>query len=67
MFAGVFRGKKVWLSGHTGFKGSWMAHWLLELGATVHGYALQPPTEPALFDQLALAGRMEHELSLIHI
>ena len=63
MFENVFEGKKVWLSGHTGFKGSWLATWLLELGARVHGYALAPLTKPSLFDQLELAARLEHELS----
>ena len=42
MFAEVFRKKTVWLSGHTGFKGAWLAQWLLELGAEVHGFALEP-------------------------
>ena len=59
----VFRGKRVWLSGHTGFKGSWLSEWLLQLGAVVHGYALAPDTAPALFDQLGLAGRLEHEVA----
>lgn len=58
----AFTGKRVWLSGHTGFKGSWLAHWLLELGAKVHGFALPPHTEPALFNQLCLAGRVSHEI-----
>jgi CDP-glucose 4,6-dehydratase len=62
MFDSIFQGKKVWLSGHTGFKGSWLAHWLTEVGARVHGFALPPPTEPALFAQLDLANRVEHEL-----
>ena len=58
-----FNGKRVWLSGHTGFKGSWLSEWLLELGAIVHGYALEPTTTPSLFDQLGLASRLEHEIS----
>ena len=58
-----FRNKRVWLSGHTGFKGSWLTEWLLQLGAVVHGYALAPDTVPALFDQLGLAGRLEHEVA----
>jgi CDP-glucose 4,6-dehydratase len=44
-----WRGKRVFLSGHTGFKGSWLALWLQRLGADVTGYALEPPTEPCLF------------------
>jgi CDP-glucose 4,6-dehydratase len=63
MFADTFRNKSVWLSGHTGFKGSWLAQWLLELGANVHGYALEPATEPALFNQLQLAGRLQHQIA----
>lgn len=47
-----FHGKKVFLTGHTGFKGSWLTLWLLKLGAEVHGYALEPPTEPSLFNLL---------------
>jgi CDP-glucose 4,6-dehydratase len=42
-------GKRVFLTGHTGFKGSWLALWLQRLGAEVTGYALQPPTDPCLF------------------
>ena len=63
MFAQAFRNKTVWLSGHTGFKGAWLAQWLLELGADVHGYALEPATEPALFDQLGLARRLHHQIA----
>jgi CDP-glucose 4,6-dehydratase len=58
-----FQGKRVWLSGHTGFKGSWLSEWLLQLGAIVHGFALAPDTTPALFDQLGLADRLEHEVA----
>jgi CDP-glucose 4,6-dehydratase len=47
-----FRGKKVFLTGHTGFKGSWLCLWLHQMGAEVYGYALDPPTDPSLF-QLA--------------
>jgi CDP-glucose 4,6-dehydratase len=59
----AFEGKRVWLSGHTGFKGSWLSEWLIQLGAVVHGYALAPDTKPSLFDQLGLAGRLEHEVA----
>ena len=61
--AKAFAGKRVWLSGHTGFKGSWLTQWLLDLGATVHGFSLPPPTSPALFDQLGLAQQIEHEIA----
>lgn len=51
-----WRGRRVLLSGHTGFKGAWLAAWLAELGAEVHGLALPPETAPSLFD---LLGRIE--------
>lgn len=45
-----WRGKRVFLTGHTGFKGSWLSLWLQSLGAEVTGYALKPPTNPSLFE-----------------
>lgn len=59
MFAEAFRDKTVWLSGATGFKGAWLAEWLTQLGARVHGFALPPDTEPSLFEQLGLANRIK--------
>jgi CDP-glucose 4,6-dehydratase len=56
----AFAGRRVLITGHTGFKGSWLAEWLLGMGADVTGYALDPPTQPALFDQLELAARLRH-------
>jgi CDP-glucose 4,6-dehydratase len=49
-----WRGKKVFLTGHTGFKGSWLSLWLTSMGAKVTGYALAPITKPNLFDVLAI-------------
>ncbi|MBC8011653.1 MAG: CDP-glucose 4,6-dehydratase [Burkholderiales bacterium] len=59
-FADIYRGKRVLLTGHTGFKGAWLAEWLLSLGAEVTGFALPPPTSPSLFEQLGLAARLRH-------
>lgn len=53
-----YRGKRVFLTGHTGFKGSWLSEILLKAGADVTGYALEPPTEPSLFDLLDLKHKM---------
>lgn len=54
MFDSFFKGKKVLITGHTGFKGSWLSLWLKMNGAQVCGYSLNPPTEPAMFDILGL-------------
>jgi CDP-glucose 4,6-dehydratase len=51
--------KKVFLTGHTGFKGSWLSLWLQQLGAEVTGYALPPPTDPSLFDVARVAQGMK--------
>ncbi|MCB9680728.1 MAG: CDP-glucose 4,6-dehydratase [Alphaproteobacteria bacterium] len=48
--ATALRGRRVLVTGHTGFKGSWLCHWLHRLGAEVHGFALPPDTTPSLFD-----------------
>ena len=62
-----YRGKKVLVTGHTGFKGSWLCEWLLALGAEVHGFALEPPTRPSLFNQLKLAKRIaSHTIGDVH-
>jgi CDP-glucose 4,6-dehydratase len=53
-----WEGKKVLLTGHTGFKGGWLALWLQALGARVTGYALTPPTDPSFFDTARVAGGM---------
>lgn len=51
-------GRRVFLTGHTGFKGSWLALWLQELGAEVLGYSLPPPTQPSLFEIAQVDKRM---------
>ena len=53
-----WRGRRVFLTGHTGFKGGWLSLWLAELGAEVHGYALAPPTEPNFFTVAGLGQRL---------
>ena len=54
-----FEGKRVFLTGHTGFKGSWLALWLHSLGAKVTGYALECPTEPSHFEVADVASVLE--------
>ncbi len=54
-----WRNKRVFLTGHTGFKGSWLSIWLTSLGAKVYGYALKPPTKPSIFEQSKLAKFIE--------
>lgn len=51
-------GKRVFLSGHTGFKGGWLSLWLQSMGAEVHGYALNPPTQTSLFEVAFVGGGM---------
>lgn len=53
-----YRGKRVFVTGHTGFKGSWLCRILLDAGAEVTGYSLEPPTQPNLFQQAGLAAHM---------
>lgn len=53
-----YKGKKVLVTGHTGFKGSWLCRLLLKLGAEVTGYALEPPTQPDLFQLLDVESQM---------
>lgn len=62
LFGGIYAGRRVLVTGHTGFKGSWLTYWLLALGATVTGYAQEPPTSPSLFDELCLAERINHHI-----
>lgn len=53
-----WKDKKVFVTGHTGFKGSWLSLWLQQLGASVTGYALAPPTKPSLFEVAQVANGM---------
>ena len=57
-----WKDKRVLLTGHTGFKGSWMAIWLQSLGAKVYGFSLAPDTTPSLFNQLGVFESLSHTL-----
>lgn len=57
--SGFWQGKRVFLTGHTGFKGGWLSLWLQAMGAQVYGLALAPPTSPALFDIAQVGDGME--------
>jgi CDP-glucose 4,6-dehydratase len=58
MTPSFWQSKRVFLTGHTGFKGSWLSLWLQSLGAQVTGYALKPPTDPSLFEVANVASNM---------
>ncbi|MGV8867885.1 MAG: CDP-glucose 4,6-dehydratase [Janthinobacterium svalbardensis] len=58
MNAAFWQGKRVFLTGHTGFKGGWLSLWLQQLGADVTGYALEAPTTPSLFEVASVARGM---------
>lgn len=60
MFSNVYAGKKVFITGHTGFKGSWLTAWLLKLGADVTGYSVDIPTTPSNFVALELEDKIKH-------
>lgn len=60
MFSGVYKEKRVLVTGHTGFKGSWLSFWLTGLGANVAGFSLGRPTEPCNFDVLGLREKIRH-------
>ena len=60
LFKNVYHGKRILVTGHTGFKGSWLTTWLIKLGANVVGYSLNIPTEPSNFEVLNLKSRIEH-------
>ncbi len=60
IFKGVFDGKKVLITGNTGFKGSWLSSWLCKLGADVYGVSKDVPTTPAMFEILNLSQKVRH-------
>jgi CDP-glucose 4,6-dehydratase len=57
-----WQGKRVFLTGHTGFKGSWLSLWLVSLGAKVKGYALTPPTIPSLFNEAKIDSIVDSQI-----
>lgn len=63
MFADSYRGRRVWLSGHTGFKGAWLAAWLRSLGAEVRGYALEPDEMQPLYAALGLGRGLDSQFA----
>lgn len=62
LFKGIYQGKRVLVTGHTGFKGSWLCIWLQALGADVYGYALENTDAHANFTRCSLAQRMHHTI-----
>ncbi|MEG6593438.1 CDP-glucose 4,6-dehydratase, partial [Desulfovibrio sp. 1188_IL3213] len=59
MFANAYKGRRVFVTGHTGFKGSWMAAWLSQLGAVVGGFSDEVPTEPSHYAAMNLGAHLE--------
>jgi CDP-glucose 4,6-dehydratase len=62
MFNNIYKNKKVLITGHTGFKGSWLTTWLLNLGAEIIGISKDVPTTPAMFEVLELEEKIQHNL-----
>ena len=65
MYNNIYKGKKVLITGHTGFKGSWLTLWLKFLGAEVLGYSLEPNTTPSMFEELQIYGHCRNEFGNI--
>lgn len=59
-FGGIFKNKKVLITGHTGFKGSWLTTWLIKLGANVYGISDQIPTKPSMFEVAKIEKKINH-------
>ena len=60
MFLNHYKNKKVLITGHTGFKGSWLTLWLHKIGANIQGYSKDIPTQPSLFEELKLDEKISH-------
>lgn len=65
MFGNIYKGKKVLVTGHTGFKGSWLTLWLKSLGAEVCGFSLDSNTTPSMFEELRIYGKCRHVIGNI--
>ncbi|MBI2258845.1 MAG: CDP-glucose 4,6-dehydratase [Flavobacteriia bacterium] len=61
MFGGIYKGKKVLVTGNTGFKGAWLTIWLNQIGAEVYGISNEIPTQPSIFEVCSLAQNLKHE------
>ena len=64
LFGNVYAGRRVLVTGHTGFKGSWLVLWLRTLGAQVAGLALDPDTQPSHWSLLGLDDVADHRVNL---
>ena len=62
MFNNVYQGKKILVTGHTGFKGTWLTTWLLKLGAKVIGVSIDIPTNPSMFETLNIMDKIDHNI-----
>ncbi len=62
MYNNIYRNKKVFITGHTGFKGSWLSIWLQTLGAKVCGYSLKPNTNPSMYRELNIENKIEKSI-----
>lgn len=60
LFKNVYKNRKIFITGNTGFKGSWLTTWLLDLGAEIAGYSLEPPTKPNMFEILSLHDQINY-------
>ena len=63
MFNNIYKNRKIFITGHTGFKGSWLSLWLVQLGAKVCGYSLEPNTNPSMFKELNISDRIEKSIT----
>ena len=62
MFANAYKGRRVFVTGHTGFKGSWLAAWLSQMGAVVGGFSDDVPTTPSHYSAMNLGAHLEADL-----